>query len=106
MIAPALEKIVPNSIVADGWQRARVRARKARRRYWPSTPGTIASAWVDPASARSRPSTRARTKNDASDGLTTTVARPKASDFSERSRAHQAVLPDSVAPFGGCTRRS
>ena len=42
------------------WQCASTRARKARRRYCPMSPGISASAWVDPSSARSPPMTARR----------------------------------------------
>src|SRR2546428_12849655 len=63
-------------MTADRWHPASTRARKARRRYWPRRPGTIASACVEPSSARSRPMTADRILYEISAGTTIAVATP------------------------------
>src|SRR5215203_1401178 len=86
MRAAACENTVPNSIIAEGAQYARVFRRNARRRYWPARPGINANACVDPSSARSFPITADRRWNDATAGRTETVARPLTAAFTLRRR--------------------
>src|SRR6267154_1910637 len=72
IVAEAEEKIVPNSIVADGAHRGSVRERNARLRYWPHRPGRSAQAWVEASNARSTPTIRLRSAHEQTDGVTST----------------------------------
>src|SRR4051812_46334762 len=90
MRASARENTAPNSITADSWQPASTRDRKARRTYWPSRPGTSDSICDEPSSARSAPTTIARTRYDTRFGATATIAAPRAIAFSRwRTSRHR-----------------
>src|SRR6185436_9127388 len=101
------EKIVPNSIVADGAHAASDRLKNARRTYWPISPGTIANACVDPSTARSAPMSRDRTANDRTAGVTTIHAAARAVVLSHsrapvsttEARQHLATARERHEPF-------